>query len=363
MKKVLFLANTSMAIFGLRGEIIQRLKEDNFEIITAFQSGLFGDGEKIANENKCKFIEVKINRRGKNPFNDLFLLYQYIKLIKKEKPDVILSFNVKCNIYGGIAARFFNVPFFPNITGLGKGLVEDELTKKITIFLYKCALKKAKCIFFQNENDKAFFEKNIPYKNGVLLPGSGVNIKKFIPHEYPKDDKIRFLFISRVMKVKGIDEFLEAAQELKNDNIEFHVCGYCEDDYKDILDKYSQNRIIEYHGLVNNVEDYIKNSSCIVLPSFHPEGIANVLLEAAAIARPIITTNRIGCKETIINNESGFLIEEKNAKDLIEKMKRFIELPMSEKELMGKKGRKHIEENFNRDIVVKQYYEQIKNVI
>lgn len=360
MKKILLLGNTNLVIFGLRGEIIEALQKNNFEIVVAFQNGPFGDGKRVAQENNCKFIEVDINRRGKNPFNDLKLLGQYIQIIKKEKPDVVLAFNVKCDIYGGIACRLLNIPFIPNITGLGKGLVEDSLTKKITTILYRFAVRKSICVFFQNDDDKKFFENNkIKFDKGIVLPGSGVNIDKFVPLEYPKNNTIKFLYIARVMKAKGIDEFLSAAKQLKNDNIEFQICGFCEEDYKDILSQYENDGIIKYYGLVNNIEQFIKDCNCVVLPSYHPEGIANVLLEAAASARPIITTNRTGCKETIIDGKTGYLIEEKNAEDLIDKIKKFLNLSIKEKIQMGIEGRKFIESKFNRDIVVNNYLNEI----
>jgi len=363
-KKILLLGNSKLAIFGFRGEIIEKLVNDGYDVYVSFPNGPFGEGEEISKKYKCKFYEIDISRRSTNPLKDLNLLRNYVKMMKKIKPDIVFAFTVKCDIYGGLACRKLKIPFVPNITGLGKGLTEGKITKIITKKLYKSALKKSLCVFFQNESDKQFFIDNkIKFKKCVVLPGSGVNLEKFKPLEYPSDKTIIFTYIARVMKAKGIDEFLEAARTIKKEkkNVEFHICGYCEEDYKDIIEKESNNKNIIYHGLVDDVIKYEKISHCIVLPSFHPEGISNVLLEAAASARPIITTNRIGCKETIDDGISGYLTEEKNPKDLIDKMNQFINLSFKEKEEMGKKGRKKMEKSFNRKIVVDKYLELLKN--
>ena len=240
--------------------------------------------------------------------------------------------------------RILQIPFIPNITGLGKGLDEQGVIQKITVFLYKLAVKKSSCVFFQNNSDKAFFDfAGIKYENGIVLPGSGVNLKKFKPLPYPrKDEPVRFIYVARVMKTKGIEQYLDAAHEIKRlyPTTEFHICGYCEEDYKEILTEKSKSKEIIYHGLVDNVQEYEKDCHCVVLPSFHPEGISNVLLEGAAFARPLITTDHAGCKETVDDGITGFIIKQQDSVDLINKMKRFIELPYKKKEEMGKAGEK-----------------------
>lgn len=182
-------------------------------------------------------------------------------------------------------------------------------------------------------------------------------MKKYKPLKYPNDNIIRFIYIARIMKAKGIDEYLEAARYIskKYNNVEFHVCGYCEENYQNIIEKEQKNNVIIYHGLVEDVIQYERNCHCVVLPSYHPEGISNVLLEAAALARPIITTNRIGCKETVDDGINGYLINEKNSKDLIDKMIKFMKLTYSEKKEMGLKGRKKVEKEFDRNVVINEY--------
>ena len=358
-KKVLFLGNSKLTVFGFRGEIIEELIKNNYDVVVIFPNGPFGEGQKEAEKYGCKFIELKMSRRGKNPFEDLKLLRNYINIFKEENPDIVCAFTVKCDVYGGLACRILKIPFIPNITGLGKGLVEGNITKFITKTLYKLSIKKAKCVFFQNEGDKKFFvDNNIKYYKGIILPGSGVNLKKFSPIKYPNENEpIRFIYVARIMKAKGIEEYLKAAEiiKIKYPNTEFHICGFCEEDYKSIIDEKIQRNEIIYHGLVDDVKKYEKTCHCVVLPSYHPEGISNVLLEAAANARPIITTNRIGCKECVIDEVSGYLINEKNVQDLVDKMEKFILLPYTTKVSFGLNGRKHIEDCFDRNIVIKNY--------
>lgn len=358
-KKILILGNSHLVVFGFRGELVQRLIEDGHKVVVAFSNGPFGEGEVTSSQYGCKFVETKIERRKTNPFSDLKLISSYARLIRNERPDVVLGYTVKCDVYGGIACRWARTSFIPNITGVGKGLAEGGIIEKILILLYKVAIRKAKIVFFQNESDKQFFiDKNIKFGKYKVLPGSGVNLKKFIPLEYPESEKVIFTYFARVMKAKGIEQYLDAARVLKG-KAEFHICGYCEEDYKNTMEKEQEAGTIIYHGLVSNVIDYEKKCHCVVLPSFHPEGISNVLLEAAACARPIITTNRPGCRETVDDGITGYLVRERDSQDLIEKMKQFISLPNHIRRVMGLNGRRKIEMEFDRQIVVDEYIREI----
>lgn len=364
--KILILGNCHLTVFGFRGELIQELVSQGYEVVVAFPNGPLssGTGEETSKEYGCRFIETPINRRGTNPLQELRLLAQYDSIIKKERPDIVLGYTVKCDIYGGLVCRITRTPFLANITGLGSGLDKGGLISMMVIKLYKAALGKAECIFFQNERDKAYFEKeNIKGKNSVLLPGSGVNLEKYQTYPYPESKKTIFLYLSRVMKSKGIDQFLDAARALHSEKAEFHICGLCEENYAQILEQEQENGTVVYHGRVPNVLSYIENSHCIMAPSFHPEGIANVLLEAAACGRPIITTNRAGCRETVNDGVTGFLVKEKNSADLIEKTKQFLAMPWDKQRQMGLKGREKIAKEFDRQIVVKAYMKQIQGIL
>lgn len=363
-KRILILGNSHLVVFKFRGELIERLVSDGHDVTVCFPNGPFGEGEQTSKEYGCKFIENHIDRHGTNPLKDLLIIKDYVSIVKRVKPDVVLAYTVKPDVYGGIACRFTGTPFIPNITGLGKGLDEGGLVQKLTIFLYKVAIKKAKCVFFQNEDDKAFFDNHgMRYKKGIVLPGSGVNLSKFNPIPYPSDEEpIRFIYVARVMKAKGIEQFFDAAHEIKEKHptTEFHICGYCEEDYKEKLEEKVKIGEVIYHGLVDDVKVFEKDCHAIVLPSFHPEGISNVLLEGAAVARPLLTTDQAGCKPTIDNGITGYIVKQRDSKDLIDKLMKFIELPYEEKRAMGEKGRNKIEQQFDRQIVVREYVREIE---
>ena len=363
-KKVLILGNSSLVVFGMRGELIERLVKDGYEVIVSFPTDSIGKEENPSKEYGCTYIETSVDRRGTNVFRDGALLLSYLKLMKKVKPDIVLTYTVKCSIYGGIACRLLKIPYIINITGLGKGLAEGGVKQKILVMLYKLAVKSA-CVFFQNQSDRQFFINNkIRCEKDDLLPGSGVNLAKYAPLQYPEDRKIVFTYIARVMKTKGIDEFLKAAETIRkeNSNVEFHICGYYEDDYKEIVEEAQRKDIIRYHGMVQDVRPYEAISHCIVLPTYHPEGVSNVLLEAAACARPIITTNRPGCADVVDDGINGFLVKERDSQDLIQKMYQFMELPWETRRNMGLAGRIKVEEEFDRQIVVEKYMEKLQKL-
>ncbi len=362
-KKILLLGNSYLVIFKFRRELIQKLIADGYDVVVCFPNGPFGRGEEASQQYGCRFIKIEIDRRGTNPLKDVFLIKDYYSIIKKEKPDFVLAYTVKPDVYGGLVCRLLKVPFIPNITGLGKALDEKSLVQKLTIWLYKIAVAKAKCVFFQNDSDRAFFDnEGIRYNNGITLPGSGVNLDLFQPLPYPPEEEpVRFIYVARVMKAKGIEEFFEAAHlvKAKYPDTEFHICGFCEEDYRKILEYKSSLGEVIYHGLVDNVTDYERICHCVVLPSFHPEGISNVLLEGAASARPLITTDHSGCKETVEDGITGFIVRQRDGKDLADKMLRFIAMPNAKRKEMGLLGRKKVEKEFNRQIVVNAYIKVI----
>lgn len=363
-KRVLMLGSSGLGVFGLRGELIQRLVNEGYDVITSFPSGFLGEGDKLSKEYGCSFIETSVDRRGTNIFRDGKLLHSYINLLKKVKPDVVLAYTVKCCVYGGIACRLLKIPCIMNITGLGKGLVEGGIKQKILVMLYRIASRSA-YVCFQNLSDRQFFaDCRIRYRKDILLPGSGVNLEKYMPLQYPETDRIVFTYIARVMRTKGIDEFLKAAETIgvENPKAEFHICGYYEDDYKEIIEDAQEKGIITYHGMVSDVRPYEQISHCIVLPTYHPEGISNVLLEAAACARPIITTDRHGCKEVVDDGVNGYLVKEKDSQDLIQKMRQFMDLSWEARRDMGLAGRAKVEKEFDRQIVVEKYMKELQGL-
>ena len=316
----------------------------------------------------CHFIETEISRHGVNPFTDLKLLSRYVAIIKTVKPDIVFTYTIKPNVYGGFACQLCKVPYVANVTGLGTAVENGGVLQKITLALYKTGLRKAKKVFCQNQANLDFMVRHEVVKNNyALLPGSGVNLQRFAPILYPTEcDGIHFVFISRIMREKGIEQYLDAAvyfsshpEVTQGRRVIFHVCGFCEKEYQGKLDELVANGTVVYHGLVRDVREILKNIHCTIHPSFYPEGISNVLLESCASARPIITTDRSGCRETIDNGVNGFIVRQRDSKDLIEKIEKFIALPHNQKMQMGLAGRTRVERNFDRQIVVDAYLNEL----
>ncbi|WP_214708997.1 MULTISPECIES: glycosyltransferase family 4 protein [unclassified Exiguobacterium] len=362
MKKVVILSNHDVYTYNFRKEIIQKLLEEKFEVHLVLPYG-----EKLERliEMGCIHHNVSLDRRGMNPFKDLKLLYQYYKVINKILPDAIISYTVKPNVYGGLIARLKKVPFFPNVTGLGSGFEKKGITKKILLNLYKASYKKATCVFFQNKEDKRIIMENgVNINKYKIIPGSGVNISEFPLLPYPDLPTVNFVYISRIMKEKGIDQFLEAAQYIKRKHpyTMFHVLGFCEQDYESKLHNLQELGILKYHGMQDNVREFHKISSCTIHPTYYPEGMSNVLLETAASGRPIITTNRSGTKEIVDNEINGYFIEQENSEDLIDKIEIFLSLNFKQKEKMGLMGRQKIMKEFRRELVVDAYLDELRKI-
>lgn len=355
MKTVMILGNHHVVLYNFRKELIERLIKEKFRVIAVLP---YTPEAMKLEELGCEVVDVPVARRSTNPFTDFKLFVKYRKLIKQEKPDMVYTYTIKPNIYGGMACRLLKIPYLVNITGLGNAMEGEGILQKLTSFLYRIALKKADCIFFQNEMNRDVFRKrNIHGKAEELLPGSGVNLEHFEYMEMPRTEKVEFVYISRVMKEKGIEQYLGAAEIIRSKypKTQFHILGFCEEEYEERLNNLQKKGLIEYHGMQEDVRIFLKEVHCLVHPSYYPEGISNVCLEAAACGRVVITTNRYGCKETVEDGVTGYLVDERNTQQLAEQMERFILLSPEEKEKMGKCGRQKMEREFNRNQVVDAY--------
>lgn len=355
MSRILFLVNHDVVIYNFRLEIVERYLSEGHEVHV---SSPFGERISDLVSLGVVFHEIKIDRHGMNPVKEIQLLREYKKLIRKVSPDIILGFTIKPNIYGAIAARKCKIPFVANITGLGTAVENKGLVQKITILLYKYAFRNIRRVFFQNkENQQFFVNHKIAVNKHSLLPGSGVNLQRFSFCPYPESEITKFAFISRIMKEKGIDQFLAAAEYIKNKyaNVEFHICGFCEEDYCGRLQELHDSKTVIYHGMVRDISSFMKEMNVIVHPSYYPEGISNVLLEACATGRPIITTDRAGCREVVDDEVNGYVVREKDSADLIKKIEQFLSLTYEQKTQMGLRGREKVERDFDRNFVVDKY--------
>ncbi len=359
MKRILIIANNDVGLYKFRKELIEELLR-KYEVHIVLPDG---DFVKELVSMGCIFHPTEFNRRGTNPFQDLILLKKYKAIIRKLAPEVVLTYTIKPNIYGGIACASLNVPYITNITGLGTAVENKGFLQIITTTLYKYALRKARKVFFQNQDNLEFMKnKKIVKNNYDLLPGSGVNLNHYKPMPYPNGNTIDFIFVARVMKEKGIDQYLDAAEYISDQypNTRFHVCGACDGDYQDILEEKCRTGSIIYHGAVKDMLPIYEMCSCTIHPTYYPEGMSNVLLESCASARPIITTNRSGCREVIDNGFNGYICGQQDSKDLIDKIEHFLSLTPEEKRKMGENGRKKVEREFDRNIVVKKYLSEIE---
>lgn len=361
MKRILFLVNHYVVIYNFRLELLRELKRNRYDV---YISTPYDEKNYRLEELGCHVIQTEVNRHGKNMLEDFKLLNTYIHMIKEIKPDVVLSYTIKPNIYGGMAAERCKVPFIPTITGLGTAVENESIVQKMIMLLYKCSLRNAQVVFFQNESNLHYLKEAGVIKGKYkLVNGSGVNLEHFSVLPYPKNEKTEIVFIGRVMRDKGIEEFLYAACEMKKQysDVEFHVCGFCEDSYEERIKEFIKKGIIQYHGMIEDIREVLKYAHCTVLPSYH-EGMSNVLLESAAAGRPIIASAISGCKETFVEGKSGYGVEVRNKDALKKAVERFYGLQWEEKARMGEFGRKLMEEQFDRNKIVAEYMKQIENI-
>lgn len=357
-KRILILANKYTTILNFRLEVVEALVNNGYEVYVSLP---FHERVKEIDAVGAKTIPTEISGHGTNPIEDFKLMLTYKKLIRRLKPSLVLTYTIKPNIYGGIACSLNKVPYIANITGLGTAVENGGLMQKLTVFLYKLGMEKAKTIFFQNNNNRAFFEKHhIAVSKHESLPGSGVNLSRFALMDYPPDGEVHFAFISRIMREKGIEQYLDTARALKSKypNAFFHVCGFGSEEYESKMKYLNDEGLIIYHGLLNDVRVMLKDAHCVIHPTFYPEGMSNVLLESAASGRPIISTDRPGCREAIDNGVNGFIVREQDSEDLIEKTEHFLKLTYEQRKEMGIKGREKVTNEFDRNIVVNRYLEK-----
>lgn len=361
--KILILCNNDVGLYKFRKELLQEFQNRNYEVTIVLPGGPFVPRLK---KMGCRCIELEFERHGKNPFADFLLFRKYKRIIKEIRPDAVLTYTIKPNIYGGMACRLLKVPYLVNITGLGTALENPGLMQKICLFLYKIALFKAQKVFFQNTENRDFMLGHGVIKGAYdMLPGSGVNLDQYAVYPYPEGETVDFVFIARVMKEKGIDQYLDAARDIRKRHPEtrFHVCGPCENpEYEKKLKELSDDGTVIYHGLVKDMGPIYRLISCTVHPTYYPEGLSNVLLESAASGRPIITTDRSGCREVVDDGVNGFVVRPKDSRNLIDKIEQFLSLSCDERKKMGLAGRAKVEREFNRNIVIRKYLDELESI-
>lgn len=363
-RKILILANGANSLYGFRYEFIEALMNKGYDVYFSVPEEADDDYVRLLKQIGAIHLQTPMNRRGINPFEDFKLFQQYKKIIRHLTPDLILTYTIKPNIYGTFAARLCKRDVIVTITGIGSSLTYSKL-KYFIRFLYKLACEKANYIVFQNESNHSLFIQHhlVDKQKTMIVPGSGVNINRFTPAKVERNDSvIRFLYIGRIMKEKGIEEYVEAAKNVKlfYPNTEFQIIGAFEEEkYRTFI---HTNPHVTYLGISKDVRHEIKQADCIVLPSYH-EGMSNALLEAAAMEKPLLASNIPGCKEIIEDGYNGYLFKVKSVESLKEKLIQFMELEKLEREQMGKNSRKKVEAHFDRKIVITKYLKIIHEML
>ena len=351
---VLILTNRDVGLYRFRKELIAAMLEQGHRVVLSLPDQPL---VRPLRDMGCEFIETPLDSRGVNPLNDRKLFSRYRKMLKDIRPDLVITYTVKPNVYGGIACRMARVPYVCNITGLGTAFQKKGALRALVTQLYRTALKKAGTVFFENaDNPEALLRVHAVKANQIrLMPGAGVNLEEYDPAPYPADDGVtRFLFLSRVMREKGVEEFFSCAEKLKaayGDAVVFDMVGWFDDDYSAVIGDMVRRGFITFHGYREDPWNFYDACSCLVLPSYH-DGMSNVLQEAAATGRPLITTDVPGCREAVLDGKSGYLCRPQDAASLYDAMEKFHLLPYEQKQNMGAVSRRLMEQRFDRRKVV-----------
>ena len=363
-KKIMLISNSFEFLWTARIELINNLKLYGYEILVVAEKDSYVEDFK---EENIQVIEWKIKGQSKNIFHEFVSFLDLRKIIKNEKPDIVFNFTIKPIIYASINKFLIchNFLLISMIAGFGNSFSFKKKYFNPIAFLFKHSLIKNDLLIAQNEDDKALLLKWCRHKNTkvIKINGSGVNLDKFKP-DHDQETPYQFILASRLMKEKGVEEYLEAADIIKDKNkdITFILAGGCDDPnlLKKIQKSHSRGTI-NYIGHTKNIKSYIIKTMVVVLPSYYFEGVPRILLEALALDKPIITTNWRGCRDTVVHNYNGRLIDIKNTNSLIESMNYFLEDSNLVSKMVGR-SRKLAEEKFDRDKVNNKITENINKL-
>lgn len=367
-KRIVLSINTTWNIYNFRMGLVEALSSMGHEVCIVAPNDEYAA---LLESKGYKCHHINMQNKGTNPFSDLRLLFSYYRLYQKIKPDYILHYTIKPNVYGTLAASFQNIPCINNIAGLGTLFVKQGVTTRIAKTLYRLSQHRAHWIFFQNQEDRHDFIKGrlVPQHGCSVLPGSGVDTHKFAPRTRDKksgEDRFVFLLIARLLWEKGIGEYALAARHIKEKypNAEFQLLGFIDTNNKKAVSEedisaWTREGLINYLGKSDDVREQIADADCVVLPSFYREGTPRSLLEAASMGKPIITTNTVGCKDVVTSELNGYLCEPKSVSSLVEAMTKILSLNETEIGKMGEESRKKILKEYDERIVINEYLASI----
>lgn len=370
MSIIAITSNTSWYLYNFRKNTILSLINKGYQVVAISPQDEYS---KKLSELGCKFIHVDIDQGGTNPVKDIKTFVKFFIIYSKVKPSVVLNFTPKNNIYSTLAAKLCKAKVINNIAGLGMVFIEESITSKLARFLYKISQRKADKIFFQNEDDRKLFLDNKLADVSITdrLPGSGVDLTRFTLQPAEKDGVVRFLLIARMLYDKGIGHYVESARTLKakyGDCVEFQLLGFVGVNNPSAVTEtemqaWVDEGIVNYLGVSDCVEKNIAKVDCMVLPSFYREGVPKSLLEAGAMGKPIVTTDNVGCRETVDDGINGYLCELRSTESLTDKLDLITQMSHEQRLEMGRQSRLKIEREFDEKIVIQKYLDAIEEVL
>lgn len=368
--RIVICANTAWNLNNFRTGLIRGLLERGMEVIAVAPPDS-DHAERLVGLG-CRFEAVPMDNKGTSPLRDAMLAIRFIRLFGRLRPDCFLGFTIKPNIYGSLAASLFGIPVVNNISGLGTAFLSSAWLNRVVHILYRRALRHSRHIFFQNPDDRQLFleSKLARAQNCSILPGSGIDLTRFSPvlDQAPQRVGTRFLLIGRLLRDKGIVEFVEAARLVKatQPDAQFTLLGFLGVENRSAIDpatlnKWVEEGVIDYAGSVDDVRPFIEAADCVVLPSYR-EGTPRTLLEAAAMAKPLIASDVAGCREVVDDGVNGYLCRVRDAAHLAQRCEQFLRLSNSERLSMGAASRSKVERQFDENFVVRRYLEVIEAI-
>src|SRR3569623_1227146 len=369
-RTVVISRNTAWSLYNYHAGLIKAMVDAGYDVVAVAPGDDFTERLESCG---CRFVDLPMDNHGTHPGRDLLLLMRYLQLFRRVRPLVYLGYTIKPNIYGSLASYALGIPVVNNKSGLGVTFAKNGFLKSMVRGLYKGGLYRSRRIFFQNADNRNLFVRTGLARVEVtdLLPGSGINLAKYPPTPLPASvgRPFRFVLIARMIRHKGIVEFVDAARTVQKQfpGTEFRLVGCLNPSdpnaiMPDELNTWQEEGIIRYCGQTDDVRPHLTAADCVVLPSSYPEGGPRSLLEAAAMGRPIITTDTPGCRDIVAHEVNGYHCRAKDAADLAEKMLRMITLSRDERQKMGLAGRRKADSEFAEAIVTRKYLDIISQL-
>lgn len=359
-RRILFLSNHYITLYAFRRELIGRLAADGHEVYISVPED---DRNKYFEALGCRLIITPMSRRGVNPLEDLELLRQYRRMMTELKPDIVFSYTIKPNIYGSLAANRMRIKQVCNITGTGATFLGGGLVSHVAKMMYRLSVRRAYKVFFQNTGDRDFFvSRGMAPADSQLLPGSGVNLEQHSLCPMPEGETVSFIYIGRVMAVKGIEQYLACAAHIRSryPYTRFYIAGFIEEArFEPVIKAACEKGDIEYLGFQEDIDQWLRRCHCVILPSLGGEGVPNALLEAAATGRACIASRVNGSVDAVEEGRTGYLFAPGSERELIEKAEQFLSLSREEQSAMGLAGRAKMEREFDRELVIARYMKEV----